>query len=809
MPSFLLYLLKLSISLSIVWIFYQLFLRRLTFYRMNRWYLLGYSLLSIFIPLINIGPILWDGSSGEPVVIQYIPTIGSVQSFPLPREVHSGGINGWNLLALILVLGALLLLVRSVMRWVSLLRLRQQARPIDGEGIKIYQVDASIIPFSFGNAIYINQHLHTEKEWSDIILHEYVHIRQKHTLDILLAEVFCMLNWYNPFCWLIRHSIRQNLEFIADSQVLENGVDKKGYQYHLLKVIGESRYRLANNFNFSSLKKRIIMMNKIRSARLHLLRFLFILPLVAVLLVAFRDRYSDLWRPSSGEVHVNVAGVVIDMVSKAPVAGVAVRDKVSGLQAMTDERGFYKFPVPVRADSIRIDLVFNKSGYDSSRSGSFFPSVKETRGVINVMAMENRSNRMKGFYMSVPYSFKCPVDPTYADVLPALQQQTNWNADFSRISEMEKEHPEVSLFYTAEGGHRQVVILTNGAVEKYGYPAGPNVADMEKKYGTLPGYMTSPVHPVNAGYLSRWEAVAAQAEKTFRTTSADVRGFVFPGDSRVIAIPLAGKPVVYDMDNGAARERAAFEKLYGPLPEGVPAAGFNSDMREGGLTAPATAPAVEARVAGAPAGPALAPRKGVGAKDTVPGAPRPVKVTIVSRDSSFGKALYVVDGIQRPDFKKDSITNPTEIARIDVLKGEEALRFYGEKGANGVIVITTKAFVQKHSPIRTVVVCPPHTDNSPTGAPSTSDGLPESPLFVVDGQIITKERFDKLNPDDIESVNVLKGKEATAIYGDKARNGVILLTMKKKTSRVQPVMKVQTVDGVMTVQVDTNSTTGN
>jgi len=131
-----------------------------------------------------------------------------------------------------------------------------------------------------------------EKEWSAIILHEYVHIRQRHTLDILLAELCCALNWYNPFAWLIRHAIRQNLEFIADSKVLEKGLDKKGYQYHLLKVIGEPRYRLANNFNFSSLKKRIIMMNKIRSARLHLVKFLFLLPLFAVLLVAFRSQQS-------------------------------------------------------------------------------------------------------------------------------------------------------------------------------------------------------------------------------------------------------------------------------------------------------------------------------------------------------------------------------------------------------------------------------------------------------------------------------------------------------------------------------------
>ena len=776
MPPFIFFLLKLSISLSIVWIFYQLLLRRLTFYRMNRWYLLGYSLLSLIIPLINIGPILRDGSSGEAVVVQYIPAIGNVRSLPLSQEVHSGGIKGWNLLVLVLVLGALLLLVRSVMRWVSLLRLRQQARPIDGEGIKIYQVDASIIPFSFGNAIYINQHLHSEKEWSDIILHEYVHIRQKHTLDILLAEVFCMLNWYNPFCWLIRHSIRQNLEFIADQQVLENGVDKKGYQYHLLKVIGESRYRLANNFNFSSLKKRIIMMNKIRSARLHLLKFLFIVPLVAVLLVAFRDRYSDLWRPSSGKVYVNQAGLIIDMVSKTPIAGVKVLDKASGLESISDSRGFYKLAIPVRTDSVRIRLYFSKEGYDNSHAESFFPSITETRGVINVMAMENLSNRMKGFYMSVPYSRKCPADPTYADVLPALQQQTNWNADFGRISQMEKEHPEVSLFYTAEGGHRQIVILTNGTVEKYGYPAGPDIADMEKKYGTLPGYMTGPDQQVNAGYLARWGSIGAQAEKTFHPTSADVRGFVFPGDSRVIAIPISGKPVVYDMDNAAAKERTAFEKLYGPLPDCVPAAGGNTDIRE-----VASVPAAPVPAASAPAVRA-APRKDT----TVPGnAVGPTSVIVMNRDSAFGKALYVVDGIQRPDFKKDSL-RPSDISSIYVLKGEEAWRYYGEKGANGVIVITTKAFQQRHSPTKEVAV-----------ATVTS---PSTPLYIIDGVETSEEGMKKLNPNDIESITVLKDKEAAPVYGDKGRNGVVLISLKKKTSFVQPVIIPDT--GV-------NKTTGN
>ncbi len=291
MPILFLYLLKLSISLSLVWLFYQLLLRRLTFYTLNRWYLLGYSVLSFFIPLIDIGSMLRANSSGgEPSIIRFIPVVGV--GGPVPQVVAGPftGITGGNALGVVVAAGSLVMLIRTAIRGWSLYRMRKSARLMEDTPFRIYQVNASIIPFSFGSSIYINQHLHTKQQCSDIILHEYVHIRQQHTLDILLTELICMLSWYNPFSWLIRWSIRQNLEFIADQQVLGTGVDRKAYQYHLLTVLGEPLYRLANNFNFSSLKKRIVMMNKMRSTRLQLVKFLFIVPLAAVLLGAFRGK---------------------------------------------------------------------------------------------------------------------------------------------------------------------------------------------------------------------------------------------------------------------------------------------------------------------------------------------------------------------------------------------------------------------------------------------------------------------------------------------------------------------------------------
>jgi TonB-dependent SusC/RagA subfamily outer membrane receptor len=285
MPSIVLYLLKCSISLAIIWLFYQLLLRKLTFYTMNRWYLLGYAILSFLLPLVHI-VLPAEASISEKVrVISYIPAITG-----LPAAGAAPVFTAWDLLLCVVAVGALVLTGRLLMRWLSLRSIRKEATLIRDAAVAVYQVDKPIIPFSFGNAIYVNARLHTEKEWEDIILHEYVHVRQRHTVDIILAELLCIVTWFNPFSWLIRHAIRQNLEFIADQQVLASGLDKKSYQYHLLKVIGEPCYRLANNFNFSSLKKRIIMMNRSQSTRLHLLKFLFVVPLLGVLLVAFRDK---------------------------------------------------------------------------------------------------------------------------------------------------------------------------------------------------------------------------------------------------------------------------------------------------------------------------------------------------------------------------------------------------------------------------------------------------------------------------------------------------------------------------------------
>jgi len=131
--------------------------------------------------------------------------------------------------------------------------------------------------------------MHAADELEKIIQHESVHVQQKHTLDVLAMELVCILNWYNPFAWLIKKVVKQNLEFLADDAVIRNGADKRTYQYLLLKATGYSGLSLASKLNFSSLKNRVYMMNKRRDSNKHLFKFLLVLPVIMLIVLAFRN----------------------------------------------------------------------------------------------------------------------------------------------------------------------------------------------------------------------------------------------------------------------------------------------------------------------------------------------------------------------------------------------------------------------------------------------------------------------------------------------------------------------------------------
>jgi TonB-dependent SusC/RagA subfamily outer membrane receptor len=123
------------------------------------------------------------------------------------------------------------------------------------------------------------------------------------------------------------------------------------------------------------------------------------------------------------------------------------------------------------------------------------------------------------------------------------------------------------------------------------------------------------------------------------------------------------------------------------------------------------------------------------------------------------RAIFMVDGT-RTNYDKVQVIDPQEIDNVSVLKGDAATSVYGTEAKDGVVIITTKNNGHSSSTERRMGV---------------SDG---NPLILMNGVAITKEEMDKINPHDIESVNVLKGEQATRLYGEKGKNGVVIITPK-------------------------------
>lgn len=280
------YLIQLSVSLAVVFVFYKLFLSRLTFYNINRWYLLGYTFISFLIPFASISSLWQHKEVGQIVFVQWIPSLTNSNAV---QKLSNSEVIIAYVLAIIAV-GVVVLLVKLLFTSVSLWLLKKKATVIStDENATIFQVQDDIAPFSFGKNMYLNINQHEGEDLEQIIKHEFVHIKQKHTLDVIWCEILCILNWYNPFAWMLKSAIKQNLEFIADDKVIQQGVDREGYQFLLLKVMGNRNFAIANNFNFQALKKRIIMMNSNESGKKHLLKFVLTLPVIAVLLLSFRS----------------------------------------------------------------------------------------------------------------------------------------------------------------------------------------------------------------------------------------------------------------------------------------------------------------------------------------------------------------------------------------------------------------------------------------------------------------------------------------------------------------------------------------
>ena len=346
------YLIQVNGALALFYGIYRWMFAKDTFFHTRRFLLWSFWLVAISFPFWDEW--LWIQEPAQ-VMRNVLPvddwvTLPNVLVVADHQAATHGRFSWWMVYGLVV----LLLFLRFFLRIGSLVYLYICTDHQAVGSFTICHLKSPGGPFSFFRWIFVYPPSHSESEWREVLIHEQTHARQWHSLDILFAECMTCLLWFNPFVWLLQKEIRDNLEYLADDSVLHAGCDRKCYQYHLLglSTSPQAAAHLYSNFNVSSLKNRIRMMNKQPSKRIEQVKLLVWLPLMALLLT-FSNCNTPSAKQTDGNGTVKVSAVVVDDV--APIVGAAVVIKNTTSGSITDLDGEFALEAPTDA-TLRISM---------------------------------------------------------------------------------------------------------------------------------------------------------------------------------------------------------------------------------------------------------------------------------------------------------------------------------------------------------------------------------------------------------------------------------------------------------------------
>jgi TonB family protein len=641
------YLFLVNIYLTLFFGFYALLLRRETFFQLNRIYLVGAALLSFFIPLIQSE---WVKNLFITQKVQYAfygngTDINITALAPIQDTPYTLG----EIMVMIYLVGVIVLALRLMWQFVQLRRIIQQ--------------DVPSVPYSFFNKINVAD----DTESKDVVMaHEEVHARQWHSADVLIIEAVMIINWFNPVVYLYRFAIKHIHEYIADRQAIKAGNDKAEYALLLLsQTFNAPAHQLVNPFyNHSLLKQRIMMLQKNKSQRVKLLKYGLSAPLFVLMLVlssatisnskaieAIHDNAEELLlQPAIGDTPGETAPATNNILLKEAVAVIDTprQGKVyTAVQQMPqfgrDADAFarylgknIRYPKAAREQNIQgrviLTFVIEKDGSVSD--------IKVLRGVgagcdeeaVRVIKAMPKWTAGKQNGKTVRTQFSVPVQFALEKKAAAVKVR---QADLSTgLTE--------AIFTTVE--------------QQPGFPGGNQAC---------------------ATYLRTNIKYPAEARKN-KIQGRVITSFVVMKDGSIGDVKVLNG-IGYGADEEAVRVIKNMPKWYPGMQNGHPVnvqytmpISFTLDGKQLNLQGK-TDPAAYPKTYTARAGDATTLKTGDG-------------TTFIEMKGAI-KPLYMVDGKEVTDL---GTINPNEIQSISVLKDASATSIYGDKGKNGVIVVTMK-----------------------------------------------------------------------------------------------------------------------
>jgi TonB family protein len=680
-----LYILEVSIGWALFYLLYHLVLRQTTFFALNRWYLLLTFVVALILPAL---PPLWSiHQPAEPTVSEMVnlelllANLDYWQEFQLVEAEPEADTTNWWLVAY--WMGVLVMLSRFIYGMFQIGRYFFTGKK-ERKGIhRLVFTQKEHLPFSFFRWIFWGRQPLIEAPEADRILrHEQAHIRQGHSIDVVLVEVVSTIAWFSPLVFFYRKALRSNHEFLADAAVTKAYKIKEYGHLLIQQSLSGPQIALVNHLIHSQLKNRIIMMTKKRSTRLSLLRYLLALPVIALLLLAFTydeaygldelpvfsDEFPEIPLPSFGKESANdiVSATILPVEEKKVTSAITATENAADLPFLTSElfKGSLQPVTPAnQADTTKPEplIVLNGQIMEEAKMDAFpADQIKSVNVLKGEMAIEKYGQKGRNGVVEI----NCPAcDGKDAEKTEPAKEEKKKLAD--QISNQEP-HP---------------LLVLNG----------------EKISRT----QANQIDPANI-----------KAINVLKDASA-VEKYGDAGKNGVVEIDCP-KCQIEEVDKNKTSIRI-----------------------RGGKGAP----------------------------------------------------LYVINGVVQEKTDGDPVKDikPDQIKSINVLKGDSAIEKYGEKGANGVIEIDCPSCEGEKA-----------VKEEPTSKVRfrVNDGISADPLYILNGERIDHLDLGEINPNNIKAITVLKDASAVALYGEAAKNGVIIIDCPK--CNVKKLKKKSEMDGYET-----------
>ncbi len=282
------YLLQVSLFWGLFALLYNLLLRRETFFRANRFYLLGTVAAGLLLPLTyGLAPVLGMRPDAFPV---YLPefTVALQQV-----DQNAGTWSGMQYLAWFYGLGSALAGLRMLWGIIRIGRLiRQSPAEQLPAGCVLLRTSAAVVPFSFFHWVFVPTAFENQPEDKNMLMHELAHARAWHSVDVLLLEILCIVFWFHPLAHWYRRSLRTVHEYQADAAA---SVQTTRKQYSLLllrQTQPQLALRFANHFFQSPLKQRLLMLNRKHSPLVRSWKFGLVFPVALVFWGVSQQQFS-------------------------------------------------------------------------------------------------------------------------------------------------------------------------------------------------------------------------------------------------------------------------------------------------------------------------------------------------------------------------------------------------------------------------------------------------------------------------------------------------------------------------------------